>query len=76
MLNGQNVESSYNWSKRVKKYHFKEKDVMFFKLLSYFDIIFRCLEENKTFMKSKSLALSFALSLLFCNTEGEQNRLI
>ena len=49
---------------------------MFFKLLSYFDIIFRCLEANKTFMKSKSLALSFALSLLFCNTEGEQNRLI
>ena len=49
---------------------------MFFKLLSYFDIIFRFLEANKTFMKSKSLALSFALSLLFCNTEGEQNRLI
>ena len=37
--------------------------MIFLKFLSCFHIIFRFLEASKTFIKSKSLSLSFAFSL-------------
>ena len=50
---------------RFKKHNNWEKDIISFKLSSYFHIIFRFSEASKTFMKSKSLSLSFAISLFF-----------
>ena len=48
-----------------KNHHSSEKDVIIFKLLSYFNIIYRFLEVSKTLTKSKSLSLSLAFSLIF-----------
>ena len=42
-----------------------KKDIIVFKLLSYFRIIFRFLEAGKAFMKSKPLPLFFALGPFF-----------
>ena len=52
-----------------KKHHSSEKDIIFFKLLSYFHIIFRFLEASKTFMKSK---LCLCLLLLVCFFVGQR----
>ena len=55
-----------------EKHHSEEKDIIFFKLLLYFHVVFRFLEESKTFMKSKSLSLSVAFSLsFFCRAKSE-----
>ena len=57
-----------------KKYHFIKKTI-FFKLLSYFYIIFRFLKASITFLKSKSLSLSFAYSLFFAGQKVNKSAL-